>query len=359
MDSRYPGVRPRGNSIVIDFTFKGQRFRETLKVKPNKSTLREASRKREAILYEISMGNFNYKNHFPNSSKSCNLFAFDSPQSNIKQLLKKWLKYSEKRCEKSTIRDYASIIHHHLIPAFGHYRVTELTAGEVEEWCYSLNCSAKRINNILIPLRQVFKDTFYNGLIDRDPMLRVKSFKVSYPEPNPFSSKEIELILDQLADQERNLIQFAFWSGLRTSELIALRWKDIDFENSRFYVRVARVRNHEKSTKTSSGIRTIALHDQSKIALLNQIKHTKQSLIVFHDPKNDAPWASDQPVRKRVWMPALKAAGIEYRNPYQTRHTFASMMLSRNILTPFELAYQMGHKDWGMIRKVYARWIPN
>jgi integrase len=30
--------------------------------------------------------------------------------------------------------------------------------------------------------------------------------------------------------QEKNLIQFAFWTGLRTSELIALRWQDVDLE---------------------------------------------------------------------------------------------------------------------------------
>lgn len=55
MDRGQTGVRARNSSIIIDFTFMGQRCRETLKVKPTKTTLKEASRKREAILYEISM----------------------------------------------------------------------------------------------------------------------------------------------------------------------------------------------------------------------------------------------------------------------------------------------------------------
>jgi integrase len=47
---------------------------------------------------------------------------------------------------------------------------------------------------------------------------------------------------------------------------------------------------------------------------------------------------------------------VKYRCPYQTRHTFASMMLSSG-KNPMWVASQMGHADWGMIRKVYGRWI--
>lgn len=54
---------------------------------------------------------------------------------------------------------------------------------------------------------------------------------------------------------------------------------------------------------------------------------------------------------------ALKKAGIRYRNPYQTRHTYASMLLSAGE-NPMWVAQQMGHKDWAMIRRVYGRWIP-
>mgnify|MGYP000017621823 CR=1 FL=1 len=52
----------------------------------------------------------------------------------------------------------------------------------------------------------------------------------------------------------------------------------------------------------------------------------------------------------------LKRTDIKYRNPYQTRHTFASMLLSRGE-NPMFVAQQMGHKDWSMIIKVYGRWI--
>ncbi|MEO5328090.1 MAG: hypothetical protein H7829_07575 [Magnetococcus sp. THC-1_WYH] len=73
--------------------------------------------------------------------------------------------------------------------------------------------------------------------------------------------------------------------------------------------------------------------------------------------RNGLPWIDDNQVRRLVWEPTLKRAGIIYRNLYQTRHTYASMLLSAGE-NPMWVAQQMGHKDWAMIRQRYGRWIP-
>lgn len=356
MDSGIAGVRPRGNSILLDFTYQGERCRETLRIKPTKTALKEASRKREAILFEIAMGTFNYFNHFPASVRAKRLSTLYGNAITIEQALKDWLKKSERHCQLSTIKGYNSVVYHHLIPAFGRLKLTELTPVHIDEWLETVDVSNKRLNNILSPLRIVFKDAYCDQLIERNPLDRVRFLPVEQREPNPFTPAEIELVLSQLTGQARNLIQFAFFTGLRTSELIGLRWQDIDFANNRFYVRVAVVVRKEKTTKTASGLRTVELNPQAIDALLKQQACTGDYR-VFHDDKTGQPWLSDQAIRKRIWIPALKAAGIEYRNPYQTRHTFASMMLSQG-KNPLWVAQQMGHKDWGMIRKVYGRWIP-
>jgi integrase len=58
------------------------------------------------------------------------------------------------------------------------------------------------------------------------------------------------------------------------------------------------------------------------------------------------------------WRRILKIAEVRYRNPYQTRHTFASslLMLGAN---PLYVATQLGHADTTMITKHYGRWIAN
>lgn len=60
----------------------------------------------------------------------------------------------------------------------------------------------------------------------------------------------------------------------------------------------------------------------------------------------------------RVWQSTIRKAKVRYRKPYQTRHTYASMMLSAGE-HPMWVAKQMGHKDWTMIARVYGKWMPD
>jgi integrase len=167
---------------------------------------------------------------------------------------------------------------------------------------------------------------------------------------------EIDAILSQLEGSAKNAIQFGFWTGLRTSELLGLRWENVSIEDGTAVIKEALVKGRMKQPKTKAGERKITLHENAINALRSQSRISTESLFIFHDPKSQKQWASDQPFRKRVWIPALRAAKVKYRECYQMRHTFASHML-RNNKNPLWLAHHMGHADWGMIRKTYGRWI--
>jgi integrase len=94
-------------------------------------------------------------------------------------------------------------------------------------------------------------------------------------------------------------------------------------------------------------------------ALLDQRQHTQlRGEEVFMNPRTGEPWEHDGPIRKTAWQPTLRKAEVRYRYPYQTRHTFASTLLSAGE-NPVWVASMMGHKDWAMIIKVYGRWIPS
>ncbi len=204
----------------------------------------------------------------------------------------------------------------------------------------------------------MYEEMYHDEIIDKNPLARIKNLSTQSREPKPFTQEEVTKILDELTGQVKNLIQFAFWSGLRASELVALRWQDVDLPHNRVFVKSACVRGERKDKKTKSGKREVTLQPQAREALLNQQTYIgKLNETIFHDPRTDKPWKDDQPIRKIVWTPALKKAGIKYRNPYQTRHTFASTMLSRGEHYMW-VAKQMGHKNWGQIIKVYGRWIP-
>lgn len=358
MDGRQRGITIRGSSAQIAFTYQGVRCRETIPIPSTKVAQKELALKLQAIKYEIKIGTFDYLRHFPYSKKAHEFRKTRPDRYTIGEALKNWLQRNQVKLQPSTLQDYNSAIYHHLIPTFGELTIAELTASKVKEWLSELPCSNKRKSNILTPLRQMFEELYHDEVIDKNPLTRVKNLPAGTREPEPFTQEEIARILNELTGQARNLIQFAFYSGLRTSELIALRWQDVELEQNRIFVKRAHVRGQLKETKTKSGKREVMLQSQAKEVLLDQLNFTgKLNETVFHDPHTNKPWKNDQPIRKNVWIPALEKAGIKYRNPYQTRHTFASMLLSRGE-NPLWVAQQMGHKDWGQIIKIYGRWIP-
>jgi len=146
---------------------------------------------------------------------------------------------------------------------------------------------------------------------------------------------------------------------MRTSELIALRWEDVDLIGRTVAVKRAKVRKKVKAPKTRAGRRLVTLLEPAWAALMAQRSHTQMAGSEnFLNPRTSEVWLHDGPIRKTAWQPALKKAGVRYRYPYQTRHTFASTLLSAGE-HPVWVSAMMGHKDWAMIIKVYGRWIPS
>jgi integrase len=178
---------------------------------------------------------------------------------------------------------------------------------------------------------------------------------------DPFTADEQSLILAALKEpQYLNLIEFAFWTGLRTSELVALLWSDIDWVKGTVRVSKAKTQKAKEAEKpkTRRSVRDVKLLQPALDALKKQKCHS--FLIgapIFLNPlNNNQPWRGDRRIRENVWIPALKRAGVRYRNPYQTRHTYASMMLTAGE-SPIWLAGQMGHADTSMIFRRYGKWI--
>lgn len=355
MDGKLTGVYARGNSIQIKFQYKGIRCAETLGIPPNKANLKYASNLRSEILRKIELGIFKYADYFPDSKK-VKLYSTAIPLTVKQELLNYLESQRDEEIEHSTWNHYRKIIDTYLIPSLGDFLVSDITASQIKIWRSELNVSNKTKNNILVPLRRMFSEAYYDEKIDKNPLDRVKNLKLDTKEANPFTPEEIIKILSSFDGQRRNLFQFAFSTGLRPSEYIALEWGDIDWDKELVNVRRAYVANRLKRTKTEAGKRFVKLRPSAFYSLQAQKEYTAElNQHVFHNPNNNKPWKSDGDVRK-TWLYGLKRAGVEYRNPYQTRHTFASMMLTLGE-EPFRVMTEMGHKTLHELESTYARWI--
>jgi len=114
---------------------------------------------------------------------------------------------------------------------------------------------------------------------------------------------------------------------------------------------------YKDSTKTH-GARTVHLNSRALAAIKAQKAHTflaDKGGWVFLDPKSGERWVDDWTPREMYWRPALRRLGIRYRSPYETRHTYASMMLMAGMRPAF-CAQQLGHSV-EMFLRTYAKWI--
>lgn len=363
---RGKGVRAASkSSIGISFQYNGARCREKLKLPPTEANKKYVARLKATIEHEIATGTFDYGRHFPNSPRARKLSRTPGAAIRIAEQLLAWLDSREGEIEVETFSEYGQDINAHLKPQFGELHLNELTAQHVQKWAAASNLSRKRLNNILIPLRMMLKDAASQDppLIPRNPLygFQLKRVRTTAPKDSvdPFTHEEISAICAHSDPQFADFVTFWCWTGLRLGEIIALRWPDIDFVHSAVRIERAVREFRVKAPKTEAGERDVKLLPPALAALQHQKART--FLVgghVWHNPRNNLPWTGDGQIRKTVWQYALQRAGVRYRGPKQLRHTFGSWMCSAREPLPW-IANQMGHEDWTMTARVYARWIPD
>ena len=361
------GVRKGSDtSIELDFYYKDVRCRERLKLAPTPTNLRYADRLKKSIELEIGKGEFNYAAHFPDSPRARALSQRPGDAITVASYLDGWLKRSRKYIKASTWAGYSKIIRGALIPAFGELKLTQLTRPLVKEWITGRDATAKTIGNLISPLRCALDEAVEDNVIEVNPLAgwKIKRRRSTSPRQDnvdPFSGAERSAILGALDGQAKNFVEFAFWTGMRTSELVALDWTDVDFIKGVVHVTRAWTQCSEEpeEPKTKAGAREVRLLAPALEALKRQKAYTfLAGKEIFQNPRTSERWAGDQPIRKSMWTPALKKAGVHYRNPYQTRHSFASMMLMAGESAMW-VAATLGHVDWAFTARTYSRFIPS
>ena len=356
--------------LEISFEYRGVRCREPIKLPPTTANIRYAERTLAEIEGAIERKTFRYQDYFPDSERA-RLFGNIVAQRLMKELLSDHLSLCEKAVDKgnmskSTVDGYRKIIENVLIPEFGEIRARDLTAADVKRWVLKQDSTAKRVRNVLSPLRMVMAEALNDGEVEQNPLDRLdlgvllaKTAAPSEYEVDPFTSEERVAILGACrTDQERNMYEFWFETGLRTGELIALRWSHIDWLRKLARVETNFTAGVEKAPKTKAGFRDVELTPDAIAALTRQKSLTALAdRHIFLNPRTGEPWEGDAPIRKTSWDHTCRLAGIRRRNPYQIRHTWGSRMVSSGF-NMFWIGEQMGHETIEMIIKHYGKWMP-
>src|ERR1035441_3168823 len=168
----------------------------------------------------------------------------------------------------STVETYRRYINRHILPRWETVRASDMDPIQVEKWLRQLRKEKGLANGSLVKLRNVmlviFKHAQRFGLLARtqeaNPILFVRQSCVSDFEPVVLTLAQCVDILSNLDDMHRVLVLADAATGLRISEILALRWSDVDWKNSCIRVTRAYVYGRFGPPKSKASKRPVPLH---------------------------------------------------------------------------------------------------
>lgn len=370
-------INERGGLLFLDFRYQGQRCREYTKLTDSKVNRNRTEKLLKKIEAEIIVGAFEYGKYFPNSKlrekfdevderKRQSQAYFNAPDSpRFGEFAQTWLAEMKIEWSKGHYEDVEGVLNKYLLPTFGNKKISAINKGQILQFRSILAkvpgrkgsfLSPSRINHIMTPLRVLL-----NEAADRydftSPWKNIKALKVGRTEVDPFSVAEVNHFLIEVPDNFRSYYITRFFTGLRTGEIDGLMWDDVDLTNKTITVRQSLVRGELSGLKTEGSYRVISLTDSVVDALKThkQTAYLKDKYVFTNAKRKPLNYAV---VSRTIWYPTLKKAKLRARNPYQTRHTFATLLLASGE-SPEWIANQMGHTTTTMLFRVYSRYVPN
>ncbi|MBI4611410.1 MAG: site-specific integrase [Candidatus Rokubacteria bacterium] len=366
-------IRSERGRLFLDFRWRGVRCREWTGKPDTPANRAELKKLLRQVDGEIAAGTFDYEKHFPGGSKR-HVFAPPSPPADTAATFadhaRRWIETRRPWLAGGTQYDYERIIEGHLIPYFGARSVSEIRVDDVEAFVGALKrkrgtkgpiLSNRRINMVLQVLRLCLDPAVRRGLLEENPARAVIKLKEERTDIDPLSLEEVKLFLAHLPGASwKRYFTVAFFTGLRPSEQIGLRWDAIDWAAKPPQVVVRRGvtrRGGVGRPKTEGSYREIPMLPVVERALREQRAESQLwSEWVF--PNERGGHLDITNLRERVWKPTLRLAGLRGRALYQTRHTFATLALASGEDVGW-VARVLGHTSTEMVIHHYHKFIPN
>jgi len=255
----------------------------------------------------------------------------------------------------SSDRKMRGILNRYWLPYLRNKKVTAITKLKIAEIeAAHMKHLSKRYKKDVIAILHVVLEQAVPEFLSHNPASR-KWGKRKTQKANPFTIEERDQILGAIYESEQagNTYLFymiRFYAGLRPGEVIALNWDDYDGETLRVTKTITD--GVEKQTPKNEENRLVNLHPKLVNLLNNHPTRFKKGRILQFDNKQaykryDSFSAKFSKIREEL--------GIAYRDPYNVRHTCATMMLEAG-MQPAYCAKQLGHNVDEFLN-TYSQWL--
>jgi integrase len=269
----------------------------------------------------------------------------------------------------TTLDNYRSILRARLIPELGDVMVDRITPGQVEAVAAEMlreGKAAKTRASALKLLSQVISFAQRRGWCRDNPCPKTGKAKVRESTDIRFLDRtELEALVaavdvsaEPFGHTDRAIFLTAAMTGMRQGELLALRWRDVDWGAKKIRVRRNYVRGHWDTPKSRSGERSVPLASRVATELERQRRRSRfraDTDLVFPHPLTGNPL--DHASLLRRFKRALKAGGVRQVRFLDLRHTFGTRMAASPHVSMRKIQEWMGHRDY-RTTLIYADYEP-
>lgn len=342
----------RNRIVYVKGTINGRRYRLSTGRRASKKTLEYVHQNWESEISRLCLISESRNTKTQNRRHDKFRISFQDFCIKLQPIWEATLKHS-------TFQTRMGLLRNILYPAFGKTAIQRIDYAVLREWFFNFRKknghkpSAGYCANIASLLSAVFEEAKKSGIVPQNPMVGLKKPKpLPKNNPTPFSHEEIAKILRCNDAFVRDFATIAFFTGMRTGELLALAWDCIDFENDTIHVE--RNATFGAITTPKTGKRSIDMLPCVKSKLLQMYARKKSCWVFVHSRNKN--YTSSSSIAYR-WQRALLECNIAYRSVYHTRHTFATTMISagEDILW---VSATLGHANTQMTFARYAKYIP-
>lgn len=269
----------------------------------------------------------------------------------------------------NTIRNYKERFEHNIKKCIGNMLLSDVKPMHCQNVLNQMknNYKTSTINQTRITLYSMFSDAVENDIIIKNPVTKAVKYNIGKE-----SKKAKALSIDEqkkfleAAKNTSNYNQYAFilQTGLRTGELIGLKWSDIDFNKRVMHIQRSMEYRYSVGEwrigepKSKSGYRDIPLTEEA-IAILKNQKERLRAIKVINMQFSEFVFLcrKGEPTKNSTYDTSLSKlcdkAGIEHFSMHTLRHTMATRCIEGG-MRPKTLQVILGHSNVGITMNLYV-----
>ena len=262
----------------------------------------------------------------------------------------------------SSVRYYGLQIRCHLLPKFGAWKIKDITKAEVQRFLADKRkqgFSGSSVHGIRTALGKVLQAAVDWNYLEHNSARGIRlGDRTPVQERVYLMPKQVSLLFTSLSAPCRTLVLVVTLTGLRIGELLALRWKHIDFKNDLIRVRETVYEGLFGAPKTKSSRRDVPMSQPVREALVtqrNETAETQSEQLVFAS-RNGTP-INPKNLLRRVLQPACRKLNLPVISWHSFRHTHATLLgeVGESLRTAQAI---LGHSDLKTTLNVYTHAIP-